>query len=33
MVGAVLSMIPTVVLYVALQRYYVGGLTAGGVRG
>ncbi len=33
MVGAVLSMIPTVVLYVALRRYYVGGLTAGGVRG
>ncbi len=31
--GAVLSMIPTVVLYVALQRYYVGGLTAGAVKG
>lgn len=31
--GAVLSMIPTVVLYVALQRYYVGGLTSGAVKG
>lgn len=31
--GAVLSMVPTVVLYIALQRYYVGGLTAGAVKG
>jgi len=31
--GAVISMIPTVVLYISLQRYYVGGLTAGSVKG
>jgi multiple sugar transport system permease protein len=31
--GAVVAMIPCVVLYVALQRYYVAGLTAGSVKG
>lgn len=31
--GAVPSMIPTAVLYLALQRYYLGGLTAGSVKG
>lgn len=31
--GAVISMIPTVVLYVALQRYYVAGFTSGAVKG
>jgi multiple sugar transport system permease protein len=31
--GAVIAMIPCVVLYVALQRYYVRGLTSGAVKG
>lgn len=31
--GAVVSMIPCVVLYMALQRYYVQGLAAGSVKG
>ncbi len=31
--GAVISMIPCVVLYVALQRYYVQGLASGAVKG
>ena len=31
--GAVIAMIPCVVLYVALQRYYVAGLTVGAVKG
>ncbi|MEO3754477.1 carbohydrate ABC transporter permease [Streptomyces sp. B6B3] len=31
--GAVIAMIPCVVLYVALQRFYVAGLTAGSVKG
>jgi multiple sugar transport system permease protein len=33
MTGAVIAMIPTVVLYLALQRYYVQGLLAGSVKG
>lgn len=31
--GAVVSMVPCVVLYMALQRYYVQGLAAGSVKG
>jgi multiple sugar transport system permease protein len=31
--GAVIAMVPCVVLYVSLQRYYVGGLMAGSVKG
>lgn len=31
--GAVISMIPSVALYLALQRYYVQGMVAGAVRG
>ena len=31
--GAVIAMIPCLVLYVALQRYYVRGLTSGVVKG
>jgi multiple sugar transport system permease protein len=31
--GAVIAMIPCVVLFVALQRYYVAGLAAGAVTG
>lgn len=32
MAGAVLTILPVVVLFVALQRYYVAGITAGGVK-
>ncbi len=31
--GAVIAMIPCVILYVALQRYYVAGLASGSVKG
>lgn len=31
--GAVIAMVPCVVLYIALQRYYVRGLLAGAVKG
>lgn len=31
--GAVVAMIPCIVLYVALQRYYVAGLASGAVKG
>jgi multiple sugar transport system permease protein len=31
--GAVIAMVPCVVLFVALQRYYVEGISAGGVKG
>jgi multiple sugar transport system permease protein len=31
--GAVIAMVPCAVLYVALQRFYVTGITAGGVKG
>ena len=31
--GAVIAMIPCVILFVALQRYYVAGLSAGAVKG
>jgi multiple sugar transport system permease protein len=31
--GAVIAMVPCVILYVALQRYYVRGLTSGAVKG
>lgn len=31
--GAVIAMVPCVLLYVALQRYYVRGLTSGAVKG
>ncbi len=31
--GAVIAMIPCVVLYVALQRHYIRGLTSGVVKG
>jgi multiple sugar transport system permease protein len=33
MAGAVVSMIPCVVLFIALQRYYVRGLTSGALKG
>src|SRR5437867_1122648 len=32
MAGAVLTVLPVVILFVALQRYYVAGITAGGVK-
>ena len=31
--GAVIAMIPCLVLYIALQRYYIRGLTSGWSRG
>jgi multiple sugar transport system permease protein len=31
--GAVIAMVPCVILFVALQRYYVEGMAAGGVKG
>ena len=31
--GAVISMIPVIILYVSLQRYYVQGLISGAVKG
>ena len=31
--GAVIAMVPCVVLYVALQRYYVAGLASGSLKG
>jgi multiple sugar transport system permease protein len=31
--GSVIAMVPCVVLYLALQRYYVHGLTSGAVKG
>ena len=31
--GAVIAMIPCLVLYIALQRYYIRGLTSGVVKG
>jgi multiple sugar transport system permease protein len=31
--GSVIAMIPCVILYVALQRYYVAGLASGSVKG
>jgi multiple sugar transport system permease protein len=31
--GAVIAMVPCVILFVALQRYYVEGISAGGVKG
>jgi multiple sugar transport system permease protein len=31
--GAVIAMVPCAVLYIALQRFYVSGITAGGVKG
>lgn len=31
--GSVIAMIPCVVLYVALQRFYVAGLASGAVKG
>jgi multiple sugar transport system permease protein len=31
--GAVIAMVPCAVLYVALQRFYITGITAGGVKG
>ena len=31
--GAVIAMIPCVLVYVALQRYYVRGLVSGGLKG
>jgi multiple sugar transport system permease protein len=31
--GAVVAMIPCVVLFLALQRYYVAGMAAGAVKG
>jgi multiple sugar transport system permease protein len=32
MAGAVLTVLPVIVLFVVLQRYYIAGLTAGGVK-
>jgi len=31
--GSVIAMVPCVVLYVALQRFYIGGLSSGAVKG
>ena len=31
--GSVIAMVPCVVLYVALQRFYVAGLASGAVKG
>jgi multiple sugar transport system permease protein len=31
--GAVIAMVPCAVLYVTLQRFYVTGITAGGIKG
>ena len=31
--GAVIAMIPCVIIYVALQRFYVRGLVSGAVKG
>jgi len=31
--GSVIAMIPCIVLFVTLQRYYVAGLSAGAVKG
>jgi multiple sugar transport system permease protein len=31
--GAVIAMVPCVILYLALQRYYVQGLMSGAVKG
>ncbi|MBV9446741.1 MAG: carbohydrate ABC transporter permease [Streptosporangiaceae bacterium] len=31
--GAVMAMVPCAVLYIALQRFYVTGITAGGIKG
>ncbi len=31
--GAVVAMVPCVILYVALQRFYVAGLASGAVKG
>jgi len=33
MAGAVVTVLPVIALFLALQRYYVAGLTAGGVKG
>jgi multiple sugar transport system permease protein len=33
MAGAVLTVLPVVVLFLALQRWYVAGITSGGVKG
>jgi len=33
MAGAVVTVIPPLVLFLALQRYYIRGLLAGGVKG
>ena len=31
--GVVIAMVPCILLYLALQRYYVQGLTSGAVKG
>jgi multiple sugar transport system permease protein len=31
--GSVIAMVPCIVLYVALQRYYVSGIAVGAVKG
>ena len=33
MAGAVLTVVPVIVLFLALQRWYVAGITSGGVKG
>jgi multiple sugar transport system permease protein len=33
MAGAVITVMPVLVLFLALQRYYIGGILAGGVKG
>ena len=33
MAGSVLTVLPVVVLFLALQRYYVEGIVSGGVKG
>ena len=33
MAGAVITVVPELVLYLALQRHYIAGILAGGVKG
>jgi multiple sugar transport system permease protein len=33
MAGAVVTVLPVLVVFLALQRYYIAGLVAGGVKG
>jgi multiple sugar transport system permease protein len=33
MAGAVVTVLPVMLVFLALQRYYVAGITAGGIKG